>query len=321
MRIIVTGVRGFIGSVLAKRATELGHTVYGIDDESRGLNDPSFLGENYFKHDCLGGILEVFQGQRPKIDAVAHLAALTGELQRPIDELNLYNVHMMERVYADALTLGAKAFVFPTTSLALGVPDSGYVISKEAALKSLLFRDFEKKIAIPLRFFNVCGSYKGLTEFRKNEVHIVYKVVQAFMEQGLLPPGENKPFLINGSDYDTKDGTPSRDFVNVLDVVEYILRLVENKLTGFDPQPASDGATWLGTGKLTTALDVVNIAEQYLGDLKYTIGPRRSFDCGALHVDPHQRDLFKHARGGMLIPPHISIRDEIRDLVQLWTLM
>lgn len=318
MRILVTGCKGFIGSVFCKRATELGHEVWGVDDESRGLNDMSFMGNRYVRHDCLGGILEAC---RKPVDAVIHLAALTGELQRPMEELSLYNEHMMVRVYKDALTLGAKAFVFPTTSLALGVPDSGYVISKENALKTLLAHDKgNADISIPLRFFNVCGSYKGLTEFRKNEVHIVYKVVQAYIDQN-LHESKGKAFVINGNDYDTKDGTPSRDFVNVLDVVEYILTLVENKLAGFPQHPTSDGATWLGTGTLTTALDVVRIAEQYLGKINYTIGPRRSFDCGSLHVDAGQRDLFKILRGGMLIPPHISIRDEIRDLVQLWPLM
>lgn len=304
MRIVVTGAKGFIGSVFCKRAIELGHEVWALDDESRGLNDVSFVGDRYVKHDCLGGFGEAV---RTPVDAVVHLAALTGELQRPMEELMVYNHEMMQRVYRDALHYKAKAFVFPTTSLALGVPDSGYVISKEAALKTLLEEDRNHGIAIPLRFFNVCGEYKGLTEHRRNEVHIVYKVVEAAMRQ--------ETFVINGGDYDTVDGTPSRDFVNVLDVVEYLLFLIQRKLNGEAPITAPDGAVWLGTGALTTARQVVDIFEQYHGLLPTLVGPRRSFDCGALIVNPQQRDQFRNARGGCLIPPHISIRDEIQELM------
>lgn len=305
MRIVVTGAKGFIGSVFCKRATELGHEVWALDDESRGLNDITFLGARYVKHDCLGGFGEA---TRTPVDAVVHLAALTGELQRPMEELHVYNVQMMERVYADAVHYGAKAFVFPTTSLALGVPDSGYVISKEAGLATLKSIDKGRNIAIPLRFFNVCGSYKGLTEKRKNEVHLVYKLAQAYAAQ--------EPFIINGTDYATCDGTPSRDFVNVLDVVEYILVLLRKKLKGEEISThPDDQATWLGTGVLTTAKQAVEIFEQYVGPLKVEYGPRRAFDCGALFVDQKMKEVFREARGGALVPPWVSIRDEAIDLV------
>ncbi len=305
MRIVCTGARGFIGSVLTKRAMELGHEVWALDDESRGLNDTTFAGDRYVKHDCLGGFGEAV---RTPVDAVVHLAALTGELQRPMEELMLYNHEMMLRVYRDALHYGAKAFVFPTTSLALGVPDSGYVISKEAALRTLIEHDRDHKIAIPLRFFNVAGEYKGLTEHRRNEVHILYKLVESAIK--------NQRFVINGQDYETVDGTPSRDFVNVLDVVEYILYMIQRKLDGHAPAVAHDGAVWLGTGVLTTAMQVVDIFEQYQPCVIDTyVGPRRSFDCGSLIVDPVQRENFQKARGGCLIPPYISIRDEIQELM------
>jgi UDP-glucose 4-epimerase len=328
MRLVVTGAKGFIGSVLSLRAAELGHEVLALDDGSRGLNEieAPWVGEawptrvQFIKHDCMAGILEaVADGARrgsggslartlveTRVDAVVHLAAATGSLDRPLDELREFNVSMMGKVYQDALDLGAKAFLWPTTSLALGVPDSPYVQSKEEGLAWLQRCDRSNRIAVPLRFFNVAGAYKGFTERRKREVHLIPTLFHSARSGRALP--------INGMDYETADGSPSRDFVHVLDVVEYLLELLRVKLAGdfvLDDWCAEDGAIWLGTGRLTTVLQAVTLAEQWLGaPVAVAPGPRRAFDCGALEVDPAQAEQFRAVRNG-LAPAWVSIRDEL----------
>lgn len=310
MKIVITGVRGYVGSVTAKIATEYGHEVIGLDDESRGLNDVQFLRGGYVKHDCLGGIGEaLLSGGHHEIDAVIHLAAATGSLERPLEELRLWNVEMMQSVYADAVRFKAKAFLWPTTSLALGVPDSPYVRSKEEGLTRLREIDDAHHIAVPVRFFNVTGAYQGLTEKRKNEVHIIPTMVDAYIH--------DKTFIVNGGDYDTVDGTPSRDFTNCVDVAEYLVWLTEQKVmqrTRLWPS-AADGCMWVGTGQSTTVLQAIKLFERFVGKLKYEIGPRRAFDCGGLQVDKVQSMRFAEARGGLLVPPWVSIRDEFEALM------
>lgn len=312
MRIVVTGAKGFVGSVLSLRASELGHEVLALDNNARGLNNIK-QGVKFLRHDCMEGIGSALDKTGwDGVDAVFHLAAATGSLDKPLEELCRFNVGMTKVVYQDAVDFGAKAFVWPTTSLALAVPDSPYVESKERGRKWLLEADKENGIAVPMRFFNVAGSYKGMTELRKDEVHILPVMVDCFLK------GET--FIINGDDYDTCDGTPSRDFVNVLDVVEELLDLasLHARLGAsackerFHPE---DGAIWLGTGCSTTVQEVVGIFRQYVGDLKVQQAGRRAFDCGALEICPKQRAQFEASRG-MLVPPHISLRDELLELMR-----
>ncbi len=320
MRIVVTGAAGFIASVLCRRALERGHGVFALDDLSRGLNDVQALdGRFLFKqHDCQGGFMEALPsafrraraGVEPQIDAVVHLAAGTGSLDRPIEELRALNVEMTKRVYADAADLGARLFVFPTTSLALAVPDSPYVVSKEEAF------DWVKRQAhvpvLPLRFFNVVGAYKGFTERRRREVHLVPQLATCYRTAAAL--------TVNGDDYDTPDGTPSRDFVHVLDVVDFILANVEAVGDGHRRMHPStviqeDGAAWVGTGWLTTVLQAAAVVGQWFGPVALDVGPRRAFDCGALACAPTAPLAVRVVIGRPLAPAWVGVRDEVRELL------
>lgn len=315
MRIVVTGACGFVGSVLSVRAAELGHEVYALDNGQRGNNRQAIesLKNGWIQTDCMDGIKHALPKDK-SIDAVFHLAAATGSLEKPLEELCRFNVGMTEKVYEDARSLGAKAFVWPTTSLALGVPDSPYCESKERGRKWLLEREAKENapIAAPVRFFNVTGAYKGCGELRKHEVHILPVMMDALLKK--------KEFVVNGSDYDTVDGTPGRDFVNVLDVVEELLALAEHRLKGtFQKSWAheGDGTIWLGTGQNTTVGQVLKIFERFVGNAPaHRIAPRRAFDCARLVMDDRQQQRFAKSRG-MLVPPWVSIRDEFLHLFDL----
>jgi len=305
LRIVVTGARGFVGSIFALRAFERGHAVLALDDESRGLNDiEAAIGLCYQRHDCLGGMRDIAASFLGTTDVVAHFAAATGSLERPIDELRDYNVGMTQRVYEDALALGAKTFLWPTTSLALGVPDSPYVQSKEEGLTKLREIDAKARISVPVRFFNVAGAYKGFSELRRNEVHAIPVMLQNYLNR--------TPFIVNGDDYDTVDGTPSRDFVHIFDVVEYLLDIAEGKIHPCAHR--TDGAVWLGTGIETTVRHLIRLFDHAVGHLDHRIGPRRAFDCGRLVVDPDQRQQFWRARNG-LAPSWVAVRDELTALL------
>lgn len=317
LRIVVSGSKGFVGSVFALRAIERGHDVLALDNESRGLNPiEEKIGTAYQKFDCMQGFKEAALARGwDRVDAVAHFAAATGSLERPLDELREFNVDMMLRMYEDARALDARAFLWPTTSLALGVPDSPYVMSKEEGLAKLKEVDGAylplNAISIPVRFFNVAGAYKGLTERRKNEVHILPVMLEAYRNRS--------GFTINGDDYATADGTPSRDLVHIVDVVEYLLDIAEKKVDGWPVEQLrhpKDDAIWLGTGRSITVKQMIAAFSQWVGELPdVRIGPRRSFDCGSLHCDEDMVDQFTIWRNG-LMPTWASIRDELIALTE-----
>lgn len=297
MNLLITGSKGFIGSCLTARVSDRGHAVISLDDNSRGLNDVQSISTHKFiAHDCREGIAPILEeycdkgveynwtGKRLdkaqfKIDVVVHLAAGTGSLSRPYSELCELNIDMTKKIYHDAVDHGVKVFVFPTTSLVEGVPDAPYVQSKQQAMDWLCEQNDGINI-VPLQFYNVTGAYYNFSEHRKLEVHIIPVMLQKYMAD------EN--FIINGNDYNTIDGTPGRDFSNVVDVCDAILRLSEIQLS---PSPFKiNKPIKIGTGVTTTTNQVIDLFNKYMEPkfgrkLKVDIGPRRDYDCGSLRCD------------------------------------
>jgi len=302
MKMLITGSRGFIGSILTSRARENGHMIIPVDDFSRGLNETSYC----VNWDCRKGVSHildeyVFDDKQAPVDAIVHLAAGTGSLSRPYEELCELNIDMTKKIYEEAVKWGIKVFAFPTTSLVEGVPDAPYVRSKEDAMQWLLKQDDGVNI-IPLQFYNVTGGYRDFSEIRKLEVHIIPIMIECFMQ--------NKPFIINGSNYDTVDGTPGRDFSNVVDVCDFIIHLTQRQLKS---PFKSSGVIKVGTGRTTTALQMVNmfndIVEPKFGrKLQHEFGPERLFDCGWLRCDQPYLHVFR---------PPMNIKQSLKQEVDI----
>lgn len=291
MNILVTGSRGFIGSVITQRAIDHGHKIIAIDNGDRGLNriKRSQRGLILLKRDCREGVEDILQSYH--CDAIIHLAAGTGSLSRPYEELVDLNINMTKTLYLDALDNNVPVFVYPMTSLSLDpeLKDAPYVKSKQDGMDWLLSYSQNKSTkVIPFMFCNQAGAYKGLTEYRQKEVHVGPVMLDCHMKK--------RPFIINGNDYDTLDGTPARDYVNVVNTADFILN--EIKLNLFYKMPSYTGPIFLGTGEVTTTLQLVNYFREVIGPLDIEIGPRRAFDTGSIQCtstalkDFHGPDLI-----------------------------
>jgi len=283
---IITGACGFVGAVMAARLKESSWRVIGIDSYARGLNAPRLaeFGIKVLELDCMNGIKGILDEVKPQV--VFHFAAATGDLTRPVSELIATNVDMTKQIFEECISMAEPPlFVFPTTSLALGVPDSSYVETKEMAIRWLRAHK-AKDQALLFRFFNNCGGYKGLGELRKNEVHALPALYKAWKTR--------QPFYINGNDYETKDGTPSRDYIHVVDTVDWIRYCVRKKQQKELTVATVDGLIEVGCGYPRTTLDVVNAFSKAVVSLKLhdvaedpiivrtEMRARRNFDCGML---------------------------------------
>jgi len=283
MRVLVTGTRGFIGSILTQRLIDKGHEVIAVDNFDRGLNRIKIQNNLIlYRRDCREDISDLMEG----VDAVVHLAAGTGSLSRPYEELVDLNVHMTETLYANACSAGVKLFAFPMTSLSLDseLKDAPYVKSKQDAMDWLLKQNNRTRV-VPFMFFNQVGAYKSLTEYRKQEVHVGPTLLSCYLGK--------VPFVINGSDYDTVDGTPARDYTNVVDTVDFIIHTLGLNLTlpeGFLPYAAP---LQLGTGTCTTTMQLVEYFRDNIGGvLDVEFGPRRPFDTAYVKCEQtHLRDF------------------------------
>lgn len=94
------------------------------------------------------------------------------------------------------------------------------------------------------------------------------------------------PFVVNGNDYRTKDGTCIRDYVDVKDVCRAMMHAAKMNL------PFSDHYKFnLGTGKGYSVLEIIDSFAKATGDTEpYKIGARRVGDPPYLVADP---SLFK----------------------------
>lgn len=131
MRVVVTGVAGFIGSHVAKQLLESGWSVCGIDDLTGGSRANVHESVDFFQRDCcqpLDGIFEAFEPT-----AVVHLAAYAAEgLSHHIPNFNyVNNVVGTTNVLSAAFRAGAKQFVFASSIAAYGHPEGSAILTEK----------------------------------------------------------------------------------------------------------------------------------------------------------------------------------------------
>lgn len=226
MKILVTGVAGFIGSNLADRLLSGGHKVLGIDNLSYGLKENIPVGVQFHQMDIRNkAIYPLFDG----MDAVFHLAAKNciADCQKDPVETADINVHgtvnvfeaskkasVSKIIYAESSALYEGATMYPTPESA-EAPESFYAVSKIA---SKYFADayhrFTDMTFTALRYFCVYGPAQ---DYRRT----IPPVMSAFIIK--LLKGE-KPII-----YGT--GEKKRDFVYVDDVNDFHMLCLADKRT------------------------------------------------------------------------------------------
>ena len=154
-------------------------------------------------------------------------------------------------------------------------PINPYGYSKLAIER--IMDDYDKAYglkSIRLRYFNVAGAdEKGrIGEWHEPETHLI---------PNILKSNDNKVFTIFGDDYQTRDGTCIRDYVNVLDLAEahrlsYEYLIKENKTDVFN----------VGTGEGYSVKEVFEACERVLNKkIPVEIKGRRAGDPAVLYAD------------------------------------
>ncbi|MEM6562256.1 MAG: SDR family NAD(P)-dependent oxidoreductase [Planctomycetota bacterium] len=233
--VLITGAAGFIGSHCAERLTAAGCRVVAVDN----FNDFYDRKWKEMNLKSIGDVVDVEElditdgGQIERVvrlckpAAILHLAAMAGV--RPSIEQPAYyarvNVEGTTHLLDAARKHGAAHFVFASSSSVYGnldhVPFSesdnvGEPISPYAATKragELICYTFNHLYNMPvsmLRFFTVYGP-------RQRPDLAIHKFVR------LVSNGEKVPFF--------GDGTTSRDYTFVADIVDGILATIDRDTT------------------------------------------------------------------------------------------
>lgn len=237
MKVLVTGAAGFIGSVVTEKLIELGHDVVAMDSLIHGHQAAVHPSARFVKLDLLDeqGMKSLLKEEQ--FDAVAHLAAeaLIDESIRDPGRFYRANVtggmHLLEAMKA----AGTTKMVFSSTAAVYGQPKSvpipedaphepcnSYGESKLAYEKMLSWYrvSFGLKY-VCLRYFNACGATERCGESRQKETHLIPIAFEAAL-------GQRDHLSLFGTDYDTPDGTCTRDYVHVSDIAAAHVLALQN---------------------------------------------------------------------------------------------
>jgi UDP-glucose 4-epimerase len=227
VKVLVTGGAGFIGSHLVDRLVDCGYLVRVLDNLSTGRLD------NIRGH-LSSGRVEFIEGDVrdasiveqcvKDVDMAFHLAAITSvpySVENPGITFDV-NVRGTMNLLRFCSKVGVSKFVFVSSCAVYGEPIflpvteehptnpiSPYAESELAAEKFCLgFHARRLLPAVILRLFNVYGLRQGANEY--------CGVITRFIDRS----NRKLPLVVYG------DGGKSRDFVNVQDVVEAIVRSI-----------------------------------------------------------------------------------------------
>ena len=235
MKALVTGGAGYIGSTVSNYLLDRGHQVVIVDNLSTGFIRNVPKKADFYKFDISDTkkIRKIFI--KKKIDIVFHFAASIDNeesLKHP-KKYYLNNFTKGKIFFENCLNNGINKFIYSSTAAVYGNkkkhvderdklnPMSPYPKSK---LKLENFLNKKKNIisCVILRYFNVAGVDKKMRcGFNVNKgYNLILNLSAASIK--------NKLFLVNGNDYDTKDGTTIRDYIHVEDLAK--IHLLVSKL-------------------------------------------------------------------------------------------
>ena len=320
--ILVTGGDGYIGSHCAIALMNEGYDVVIFDNHSTGFRS---TGKALGKIESKGKLLDDIEGdllnpedidgafQKHHIDAVIHFAAFSQVAESMSNPGKYYmnNVAGTMGLLDSMRRNKVDKIVFSSTAATYGEPK--YVPIDESHPQEpinpygrtkldieYMMDDYDRAYGIKsvrLRYFNVAGadSEGRVGECHDPETHLIPNILKSTF-------GDGTEFRMFGTDYDTRDGTCVRDYVNVEDLADahiLALRYLENggKTDFFN----------LGTNEGSTVKEVFAACEKVTGmKIPIRIESRRPGDPATLVADN------KKARKVLGWEPKRSLEDSIR---------
>lgn len=295
--ILVIGGAGYIGSHCVLALLEQEHEVLIYDNLSTGhietVKDLSKYGKVSFtqgdllNYTCLKNTIAEYN-----IDAVVHFAAFSqvGESMQDPQKYYINNVCGTINLLKAMLECNVKKIVFSSTAATYGEPkyvpiDENHPqepINPYGQTKLMIEKimdDYDKAYglkSVRLRYFNVAGadSKNRIGEWHDPETHLIPNILKSTF-------GEGKTFTMFGNDYDTKDGTCVRDYINVEDLAQAHLLALEYLNNG-----GKTNFFNLGTKDGNSVKEVFDTCEEVLNKkISVEIKGRRAGDPASLIAD------------------------------------
>ena len=293
--ILVTGGAGYIGSHLVMALLEKGEDVIVFDSLELGHAETIETLKKYGNLKFVKGNLKNLDEIRGaflvnKIDSVVHFAAYSQVAESVKNPQKYYynNVYGTLNLLNAMLEFGVKKIVFSSTAATYGEPVYTPIDEKHPQqpinpygnsklMVEKIMDDYDKAYglkSVRLRYFNVAGadSKARIGEWHEPETHLIPNVLKA---------KEDKVFKMFGTDYDTKDGTCVRDYINVEDLAQAHIEALEYLKEGGETNFFN-----LGTTEGNSVKEVFIACEEVKGaKIPLEICPRRGGDPVILVAD------------------------------------
>jgi len=341
MKILVTGGAGYIGSITASRLLERGDDLIIIDNLSNSSlrNIDSLRKQNPSKVKFIRGEIgdkyilnEVFLNN--KIDVVFHFAALKSKPDSIKNKQEYFqnNVIQSETLFECMKNFDVNRLIFSSSAAIYGNPnylpiDEEHPINPNcpySETKSIV----EKKIrelaaqepsfyAVSLRYFNPVGANSSLTmgenpkEVNMTSLNLMNALLNViFFDQSFLE--------IYGSDYETPDGTPIRDYIHIEDLANAHI-LASDYLMSIEKKSSNQVEEInIGTGFGVSVDELVSTFELVNGiNIPKAYSERREGDvCSSYASNDKAKNLLgwapMHDLEGMCASAYKFIKNEIK---------
>ena len=314
-KIIVTGGCGYIGSHTVIELIENNYTVIILDDLSNSTEEtlhriekitnvkPSFINIDLKDELKTKKVFKEHKDAKAVINFAAHKAV--GEsVQKPLMyyKNNLYTlINTLTALTENSI----NGFIFSSSATVYGTPKSLPITEQSKTQRPFSPYGNTKKIAeeiiddliksetnlsaISLRYFNPIGAHEsGLIGELPSGIP---NNLMPYITQTAV--GIREKLMVYGNDYPTKDGTPIRDYIHVVDLAKAHVLAVERIIKNQQEKPFE--IFNLGTGNGFSVLDIINSFEEVTNSkLNYEITDRRAGDVPKLFASI---DLVKNKLG------------------------
>src|SRR5665647_619255 len=303
-RVLVTGGAGFIGGHLVDRLVDEGYDVRVIDSLYSGklenIERPIKSGKvDFVKGDIRDASL--VKKSLVGVEAVFHLAALISvpfsvsnpELTLDVNlagTLNLLNAcsekNVGKFIFVSSCAVFGDTKILPVNENASTNPISPYAESKLLAERDCL--SFQQKgflQSVVLRFFNVYGPRQGMNDYSG--------VITRFINRAK----QKQSLTIYG------DGSQTRDFVNVHDIVQALYACMKNN--------SANGEVFnIGSGKPTSITELAKTVLELTGqDLEIRYELAREGDIKDSYAD------ISKAKRLLNYEPKVTLKEGLKALL------
>ena len=294
MKIVVTGGCGYIGSHVARAFKQLGHNVFIIDrvDRAHARKDV----DGYLIKDFASDVaLSMLYTLEP--DVIVHCAgtSLVGPSMTNPSEYYDNNIAKTIRMLNVVKDLPKKPYImFSSSASVYGQPDTWPIredstiqpispYGNTKAMTEVILRDYAAAYGIAsicFRYFNAAGAEPTNFDLGQEPgaTHIVARVLEASIN--------NTDFTLNGSDFDTHDGSCIRDYVHVWDLAQAHVKgldFLHNQVRDLN-DPASYVFN-LGTNSGISNWEIVKFVSKHYGLETLMVMERRQGDPDVLIAD------------------------------------